>query len=246
MTVRSPDSNLAWQLSERGLHVFGGFEILDEDCPSARQDMSGKVGVLIGNAGGNGLWSAFSGSVEYGDGQPNQLDRWTARVCSELASSFCCSVLFPFEKPWWPFQKFAQRAVGARQSPLGLIIHPKFGIWHAFRAVLVFSTAEEMKSHFSGLDVMAEKLNHPCDECVGRPCLSACPVKAYDEKGFDRLACANHLAQSPAPDCLTNGCHPRFACPLASEYQYPPDMIRFLMREVVAGQKARGAPANSG
>ena len=38
-----------------------------------------------------------------------------------------------------PFQRWALRAEAVYASPLGILIHPEYGLWHAYRAALLFT-----------------------------------------------------------------------------------------------------------
>ena len=40
--------------------------------------------------------------------------------------------------PPWPFLTWARRGGAGHVSPLGLNIHPTYGLWHAYRAALLF------------------------------------------------------------------------------------------------------------
>ncbi|MGB7286164.1 MAG: hypothetical protein WBC71_04455, partial [Salaquimonas sp.] len=164
MNSRQLENEMAPALDALGLFSFGWFVMTDAP-------FSGRKAVLIGNGAANEthkMWENFRGSPEYGDGQADPLNRWTQRVVVEIANAHQASALYPFGEKLWPFQRYAKQATGMRSSPLGLLIHPEFGLWHAFRAVLVFGEAIELE--------VPQTLNHPCDTCVEKPCLSACPV----------------------------------------------------------------------
>jgi hypothetical protein len=69
----------------------------------------------------------------------------------------------------------------------------------------------------------------PCDACVGRPCLSACPVDAFTGTGYDVVRCRGHVEGHAGGLCRTDGCRARDACPVGRGHRYAPDQIRFLM-----------------
>jgi hypothetical protein len=86
--------------------------------------------VRVGNAA-LAMWSAFRNARESAQSQ-GPLDRWSRRVIGALAEQLGCEALFPFEgPPFMPFQRWAQRAETVFPSPLGMSIHPMFGLWHA-------------------------------------------------------------------------------------------------------------------
>ena len=60
--------------------------------------------------------------------------------------------IFPSDKPYMPFQQWAMQAEGLKKSPLGMLIHPVYGLWHAYRgAILMPASAlrEVIKERFA-------------------------------------------------------------------------------------------------
>ena len=97
--------------------------------------------VLAGFAGRDG-WGAFKASAEAGDGLDHPLDRWSGRVIATLARELDANAFFPFGgPPFWPFQQWARRAEAVHPSPIGLLIHPRYGLWHSYRGALGFREA---------------------------------------------------------------------------------------------------------
>ncbi len=212
---RTIEQEMAPALEALGLFFFGWFVMADAP-------FTGRKAALIGNRakdGRHGMWEAFSSSPEYLDGKSNAMDRWTERVVGEVTGTDAIP-LYPFGAQLWPFQRYAKAATGMQSSPLGLLIHPEFGLWQAFRAVLVF-----------GEDVVLpipQKLIHPCGECVEKPCLNACPVDAFSTNGFAVDRCRQHLASGDLPDCMASGCRARAACPVG--VPYGDEQLRFHMK----------------
>lgn len=211
-------SELKHALAGLGMNLFGGLQLPD-----------GRTGILVGNIGG-AMWEAFSHSAEAIDGKNNPLDRWTRRHIEELAMSLECEACFPFDQPYPRFQQYAVEATGLRQSPLGILIHPEFGLWHAYRALLVFTDVHSLSVEVEKLIQQAHELIHPCDQCVEKPCLSACPVSAFTSSGLDVTRCFSHIDTRIDPDCMLSGCAARNACPVGKGYRYSSDQIEFHMR----------------
>lgn len=207
--------------ADTGLLLRGGFVPRPDDA----LDGTGAV-VLIGNVGPS-LWPAFMAGRR---DEPDALDRWSKRVVDPVAAGLGAVAVYPNDQPYHPFQGWAQRAETVHPSPLGLLIHPQHGLWHAYRAALLFTEAVE------GLPA---RLNapSPCDSCAGRPCLTACPVAAFDGVTYDVSACAGHLGAGHDPKCADLGCRARDACPVAPDQRYGPAQIAFHMAAFV---KARG------
>jgi len=232
--VKSPDkpdrfAGFCKSFEKSGFVVLGGCRLGENDCPAEFCDFAGLPALLVGNQGGN-MWHHFSRSPEYSDGSENPLDRWTVRQLQNLTAGQGCTVFHPSHRPYWPFQKIARKCVGIKPSPLGIMIHPEFGLWHGLRGLLVFEEAHEFTSQIKELAVGAETLIHPCDSCELRPCLSACPVSAFENDTLNVDACFAHLDSDRHPDCMTLGCRARDACPVGVEHRNGPEQIGFHMK----------------
>ena len=128
-----------------GLAVRGGFHVgAGDGVPALADGRAARTVMLLGNVGGS-IWPAFSASPSCSDGEAHPLDRWTRRVVGDARGRLGRHRSIPFEgPPYWPFQRWAQRAEAVHPSPLGLLIHPDHGLWHAYRAALVFAEAIEL------------------------------------------------------------------------------------------------------
>jgi len=208
-------------LAREGLITRGGFRPQPEDgLPSLPDGSPARYILLVGNAGSD-LWKEFVSSPEYQDGKADPLDRWTERTVEGLAAGFGAVALFPFSgPPYFPFQRWAQRGEAVFPSPLGLLVHPAYGLWHAYRAALLLPESVEIDQR---------EAESPCLSCAGKPCLSACPVGAFQAEGYDVGACASHISAPQGKGCLSGGCLARGACPLGERYIYEPDHLAFHM-----------------
>ncbi len=213
-----PLGALADALGPHGLILRGGFH------PDSTVDAISDTGtvMLVGNAG-PALWHAFSAvSKSDGETRDHALDRWTRATIDPIADAFRCRVVYPFEgPPYFPFQAWAMRCDDVHSSPLGILIHRRYGLWHAYRAALLFESRLDLPVHTPG--------SSPCDTCADRPCLSTCPVNAFGPGGYDVPACAAHLRTSEGGDCMARGCLARRACPVGTEFTYLADQARFHM-----------------
>jgi hypothetical protein len=180
--------------------------------------------VLIGNAGP----AMFERFARERDPEREQLDLWTREVVNRLAASLGAGAVYPFEVPSYPFLRWAGRAGAGRASPLGLNIHPVFGLWHAYRAALLFPMLFDGSAPASAA--------HPCDSCADKPCLTSCPVTAFDAERFDVAACVGHLGSSAGRSCLSGGCLARRACPVGREFAYGPAQAQFHMHAFMSSQ----------
>ena len=226
-------TRLAERCRVSGLALRGGFHpAADDGVPSLSDGRPVATLLMIGNVGSS-LWPAFSASPEAGDGAPDALDRWSRRIAQDIASEVGAEPLFPFGgPPYLPFQRWAQRAEPVAPSPLGILIHPDYGLWHAYRAALAFADRLEVPAR--------RQRPRPCDRCVDRPCLTACPVGAFSESGYDVPVCISHLSAPASEPCVSGGCLARRACPVGRAYAYAADQARFHMRAFRAAHVSEG------
>lgn len=208
------------RIEATGLAARGAFHVeADDGVPPAGG--AGRTLILLGNTGSS-FWPAFSRSEEYADGQPNPLDRWSERVITHLARELEARAAFPFGgPPYQPFLRWARRAEDVEPSPLGMLIHPEYGLWHAYRGALIVD----------GLlpDLPAKPgASSPCLSCADQPCLQGCPVDAFGPNGFDVDGCVGHL--SGPNECLDQGCGARNACPVGEPFRYDQAQHRFHLR----------------
>lgn len=186
----------------------------------------GSVGtlVLVGNSG-PGLWEAFSRSPEYrGEGHAggDALDTFSRRTLDEVARRIGAKTVYPFEgPPHLPFQHWAMRADQVWQSPIGLLIHPRHGLWHAYRGAFLFAERLQLRGAPAG--------ESPCLSCADQPCLAGCPVEAFSDGRYDVAACTAHIGSTSGRDCMDGGCLARRACPLGTRDRYSPAQARFHM-----------------
>ena len=176
--------------------------------------------VLLGFTGG-AQWAHFAASAEAADGAPDPLDRWSRRLIGALAREYGAFELYPSGQPQVRFQRLAVNAESVHPSPIGLLIHPRWGLWHAYRGALLFHERIELPA--------VEARASPCTSCSVRPCLFACPVNAFGTDGFNFAACATHVASVEGSDCRERGCRARRACPVGTKYIYPAGQMQFHM-----------------
>lgn len=214
--------NLTTALTTHGLLPRGAFHCGAED---GAPDGAGTI-LLVGHAGPD-MWRAFTSARPDGD---HALDAWSRIVLGDIARRFEARALFPSDgPPYMPFQRWAMKAEPVASSPLGILIHPDYGLWHGYRGALTF--ADRLP-----LPPRDERAN-PCEICADRPCLSTCPVAAFGEGGYDVPTCAAHLRTDAGADCLSLGCRARRACPVGRDYVYETAQAEFHM---AAFMRARG------
>ena len=177
--------------------------------------------VLLCNAGrtdGDNLWYAVQ---EAGMNRPNPIDTFSTEtaqswIATELQNADS-EILYPGPTSVSLIQ-LGKAAGWHHDSPLGLGIHAQYGVWFAYR--VAFLTAFELP-----ITVPLE-LDSPCDSCVEKPCITACPAGAVVGIGkFDFPSCARFRLQNDSP--CADRCLSRIACPVGQEYRYPLEQIQY-------------------
>ena len=232
MSDKANIAELSAALNPHGMLIRGGFALTEADeqglagFPDLASPKRGRFLLLVGNAGAPLYDAFFAAGTTTG---ANPLDDWTRRVVLPIAERFGARAAFPSDgPPWLPFQRWAMRAEGVKSSPLGVLIHTEFGLWHAYRAALVFDQA---------LDFQPGPFRaHPCDSCIEKPCLTTCPVGAVTAAGYAVDNCAAHVASGPGKPCRSIGCLARRACPVGAGCIYPDRAMAFHMAAFLGGR----------
>lgn len=223
----TPDLDiLARAVARHGFILRGGFH------PAPGDGVPGNPGTLamIGNAG-PAMWETFRAAAPE-PAAPNPLDAWTREILTGVARDFGATVLFPFDgPPYLPFQRWAMRGEPVFPSPIGPLIHPVYGLWHAYRAALLFAEHIPLPAPAA--------VASPCAGCAGKPCLTACPVSALAPGRYDVPACVAFLDGPAGAGCLSLGCAARRACPVGRDYVYAPAQAGFHMAHFRAANRGQ-------
>jgi hypothetical protein len=215
-------------LQDAGLSPRGAFHPdAGDGVPPLALAAPARTVVLAGNAGPH-MWRAFDAARA---GGVMTLDQWSEGVLSELAARLGARAVFPFERPYLPFQRWAMRAEACHPSPLGLLIHPDYGLWHGYRGALLFAAALALPP--------PDRRASPCAGCADRPCLAACPAGAFEAANYDVPACTRYLANTPQAGCMESACLARHACPVGRDYRYAPAQARFHMQAFLESSRSR-------
>ena len=159
-------AEVARRAEAAGLALRGGFHPNPGDLVPPMPDGQPAGTLLMLGWTGGVQWPVFAAAPELADGAPHPLDRWSRRLIDSMAQEFGAAALYPFGgPPFQPFLRWAPRAEAVHASPLGLLMHPEWGLWHAWRGALAFAER---------LDLPApDRRASPCDTCATRPCRGA-------------------------------------------------------------------------
>ena len=187
-----------------GLIILGELEVTDTDpVPIEAQSI-----LLLGPDEPN-FWEIFKESEEFNDLEANPLDRWSKRVIDNIAWQNKCTALYPFGgEPYQPFFSWALRSGSVWSSPVHLAVHKDKGLFVSFRGALAINQSKKNNQSFE----------NPCTKCPA-PCLSACPVNAFTEVGYDVVTCKDHISSLDSSNCKSLGCNTRRACPVGANFR---------------------------
>ncbi len=168
-----------------------------------------KWGTLVLLSPAPDFWTRFQTSPEYSNGGRDPIDNWSKRVITRLANHLGATPVFPFGgPPYAPFLDYAKHSGRAFSSPVGMLVHDTQGLMVSYRGALGFVEKLPLPNHTP---------KSPCDSCLSKPCLTACPVGAFDTikaDGFYNVrACKDFLQTNTG--CL-NGCKVRRSCPISA------------------------------
>ncbi|AUH66024.1 ferredoxin [Paracoccus zhejiangensis] len=166
------------------------------------------------------FWPLFTASAEWSDGAPDPMDRWSKRVIGAWAGAIGARAAFPSDgPPYPPIFRWALASGSFWQSPVGMLVHGRMGLFTSFRGAVILP--RRLPPTLSSPS--------PCDDCH-RPCLTACPADAF-RPGYHVADCHAWLDRPDGKDCLTAGCGVRRACPLSRDCGRLPEQSAWHMRQ---------------
>ncbi|MDX1523803.1 MAG: hypothetical protein R3264_19405 [Anaerolineae bacterium] len=214
-------------LADHGLNLYAVF-----DCATLPADIGQMIAatglspadyarlVLLGN-GGTGFWPALQA---YGMRTEHPVDHFSLTLAQTFITGYLGDpptlIAYPGDYAI-PLQRLGQLAGWSHPSPLGLGISPVYGVWFAYR-VAFFTTLP--------LPVTEQFITQsPCDTCLDKPCISACPVRAV--RGidvFDIPTCMDYRLSSNTT--CADRCLSRLACPYFPQHRYPLAQVQYHYR----------------
>lgn len=109
------------------------------------------------------------------------------------------------------FRSLAVAAGLGHPSRMGLLIHPRSGLWTGLRAACFTTEELPITGPLPGAG--------PCDGCPA-PCAEACPGGAFVDGDWDPGRCAAFHVES---ETCRGSCASRRACPVGAEHAYGPE-----------------------
>lgn len=172
--------------------------------------------ILIANAG-KGLWNEIK-KTELNSADP--IDEYTVQSIQKILSRFDPNLEYEISYPRFQnigLQKLGELAGWHHPSPFRVGIHPHWGTWYAYRAVILSN---------SRFNTSQREINRSvCHQCTHQLCIAQCPARAFNRKHFDLQKCMDYRLQENSP-CAYN-CLARYACPEGVEHRYTDEQIAY-------------------
>ncbi len=184
--------------------------------------------VIVGNGGG-AFWNAYQRHLAANPGwerREHPLDEFTRTMVGEkiapalIRAAVPHAVIYPFMSSGRTlnFMEAGKSAGLAGPSIIGVMVHPVYGPWIAFRAAILLREEIDEPGEARAFD--------PCPSCTARTCISACPANAVSYPGgWNIPKCLTHRVEVEA-DCAAR-CHARAACVLGPQHRYPDDELAY-------------------
>ncbi|MCW8906413.1 MAG: hypothetical protein OQL28_04125, partial [Sedimenticola sp.] len=215
------------ELEEKGLNLFSTLRVgsLPESAAALLNQLELPPGdenrvILIGH-GGRRLWQSLQQAHwHHADPIDNFSHAAANRFCQQLLQGYRHQVIYPGTCPV-PLQQLGIRAGWHSDSPLGLGIHPEWGLWFAYRAAILTDAPLP--------EIRQPNPAAPCDQCLDQPCISHCPARALSAtRQIDMSRCGDYRLQEDST--CSDRCLARLSCPVAGEHRYTLEQITYHYR----------------
>lgn len=205
--------HMVFDLPSLPAEVRAGLEVSESELARYRQL------ILIGHLGRD-FWTAAKQRGLHGSHPLDQhvsecVTRWMAHSLPGQA----WHQVFPGPAPVG-LQRLGDLAGWHHPSPFWVGVDAEWGSWFAYRAVVLVD---------ADLPVTPRRdTQSPCDRCVDKPCVSACPADALasEKTGAWRVQACLDERKRPGTACLDR-CLARNACPIGEPYRYTDEQIAY-------------------
>jgi len=175
--------------------------------------------ILLGN-GGSQFWESMHRQRAMSDEDEDPVDNYFIRT---IENTFDADPTYRIMYPGnhlLPLQELGKLVGWHHDSPLGLGIHPVFGLWFAYRGIIMTNT--EFIPAVDDFDAPSES---PCASCDQKPCITACPAAAVTKSGLKIKLCTGYRLESDSR-CQSR-CVSRLVCPIGRDYRYLEEQMAY-------------------
>lgn len=184
--------------------------------------------VLLGHVGGTVWPHALAEAPNSDHPIDTAVQRWVARGMGAHAPGVAWESVYPGDSAL-SLIRLGECAGWHHPSPFWQGVDAEWGSWFAYRAVLLADTDWQLTPR--------RERRSPCWDCVGQPCVAACPAQALEvDQALGLRRCSDHRLQT-ASSC-EDRCLARLACPVGSEHRYSADQLHHHYRHSLAAIRA--------
>jgi epoxyqueuosine reductase len=232
-----PDALLYW--AERGLTLQAVMAVsalpADVLCGLTPEQQRYAQLVLLGHVGGAVWPQVLSEAPDSAHPIDAAVQRWVARGMGAHAPGVAWECVYPGDTAL-SLIRLGECAGWHHPSPFWQGVDAEWGSWFAYRAVLLANTDWPLTPR--------RELRSPCLDCVGKPCVAACPAQALGvDQALGLRRCREHRLQT-ASSCEER-CLARLACPVGTEHRYSADQLQHHYRHSLAAIRAWRADASA-
>jgi epoxyqueuosine reductase len=171
--------------------------------------------------GGRRFWDALQ---RFGMKTADPVDHYSITLTRQFVTDYledtAVLILYPGQPFTVPLQQLGELAGWSHPSPIGQGINPEFGLWFAYLTAFLTKVQLPVTNYLN--------TQSPCQTCIDKPCISACPAAAVQVDAFDMMRCADYRIRSQSP--CADRCLARMACPVAPQHQYTLTQIQYHYR----------------
>lgn len=159
--------------------------------------------------------------TRYPEPESDPVDRHARQTTEEITQRQLglksCRRLYPGDIPL-PLQRLGNWVGWHHPSPLGITIHPRYGLWTAFRSL--YGLSEALPT------TVFPETSNPCADCQEKYCVTGCPAGAVrDGQPFALKVCGAYRSRPDSPCAVS--CPARLSCPVGESYRYAEPQMRF-------------------
>lgn len=184
--------------------------------------------VLLGHVGGAVWPQALAEAPDDDHPIDTAVHRWVVRGMGAHAPGVAWECVYPGDTAL-SLIRLGECAGWHHPSPFWQGVDAEWGSWFAYRAVLLANTDWPLTPR--------RERRSPCLDCVGRPCVAACPAQALGvDQALGLQRCSDHRLHRVSS--CEDRCLARLACPVGAEHRYSAVQLQHHYRHSLAAIRA--------
>lgn len=183
--------------------------------------------LLLFANGGPQFWHAFSAyRIQFADSVDNvddPMDQYARAIVAAFLEENKLNHQFQFVYPGsyvLNLQSLGRLLGWHQDTPLKIGLHPLYGVWFAYRAAVLVNSDFPSTAWIDSSTTVS-----PCQTCASKACVVSCPAGAVTAAQYYLDQCLDYRTQENSP--CAQRCISREACPVAPEYRYSDEQIRY-------------------